>query len=188
MCFALEIVGNGCVFLADVQKLHQAFNWLVNISLKSVNVSNFLIALSFFENVTWLFRYVNALVIKLKTHFVLAFRLVFLSNLLVNSDEVSENLVFNFLESTFGSFIISRFKPCHSFILVRNFFFAETKTLVSLGLTLGIFEIKGNIQTTLVEIRSDTVISLRFVTFSYVLVSFKASLILALTPVNFSFD
>jgi len=188
MCFALEIVGNGWVFLADVQKLIQVLNWLVNISLKSVNVSNFLIALSFFENVTWFFWCENTLVIKLKTHFVLAFRLVFLSNLLVNSDEVSENLVFNFLESTFGSFFISRFKPCHSFILVRNFFFAVTKSLVRLGLTLGIFEIKGNIQATLVEIRSDTVISLFFVTFSYVLVSFKASSIITLTPVNFSLD
>lgn len=52
MRFALKVVGDVFIFLADVEELHQAFDGLVNVSLKSVNVTDLLVALSLLEDVT----------------------------------------------------------------------------------------------------------------------------------------
>lgn len=180
------------ILLADVKELHQVLNGLVDISLESINVTDFLIALGFFKNVTWLFWYVNTFVIKVETHLILLFNLILLCNLLVDSDKVTQNIVLEFFDffsfCDHGCLLIGRFKPSHRLVFVRYLFFAETKTFVCSSFSFMEFEIERDIKAAFVEIWCSAVISLIFVTFSYTLVSWKTSSVLLFTPINLCFD
>lgn len=74
------------VLLAKSKEFLEAFNGALKISLLLVDETDFLVAFGFFVNVTSLLRDINALIVELQTHFILAFVLILLRNLLVDAD------------------------------------------------------------------------------------------------------
>jgi hypothetical protein len=137
-------------------------------------------------DVTCLLRDVDTLVVELEGHLVLAFLLILLSDLLVDTDEILQNFDFNTFEVGLSGLLESSLEFAHGFKLVHDIFFTVTKSFVSQGLSLEVLEIQGHVEAALVEIRGGAEVLLLLVTMGYRLVSFEALFAITFTPVDFS--
>ena len=72
----------------------------------------------------------------------------------------------------------------HSWELVRDFLFADTKTAMSLSLSFDVLKLNGDIQAALMEIRSRFVIVVAHIHLSHALVSFETVTGCAISPVE----
>jgi len=176
------------VFLAEHEELLKALNRALKITLFLINETNFLVALSFLVDVSSLLRNVNALVVELEGHLILALSLVLLGDLLVYTNQILENFNFNSFKVAFCSLSESSFKLTHSFKFVLDVLFAVSKTLVGQGLTFEVLEIQRHVKAALVEVRSSAVVQLLLVAMSNALVNAEAAAELAFTPVHLSAD
>ena len=76
------------VFLAENQELGEVFDRSHHVSLLLADETNLLVAFGFFVDVIGLLRHMHALFIELQRHLVLGLLLVFLGNLLVDTDKI----------------------------------------------------------------------------------------------------
>lgn len=176
------------VFLAEHEELLKALNRALKIALLLINETNFLVALSLLVDVSSLLRNVNALVVELEGHLVLALSLVLLGDLLIHTYQILENFNFNSFKVAFSCLSESSFKLTHSFKFVLDVLFAVSKTLVGQGLTLEVLEIQRHVKAALVEVRSSAVVQLLLVAVSNALVNAEAAAELAFTPVHLGAD
>jgi len=94
------------------------------------NKTYLLVTFSFFVHVVGLLRHVNTLLIKLHRHFILRLILVFLCNLLVDTDQVLEDLNLDSIQVALSRFSKCSFKLAHGLKLIEDIFFTKAETFI----------------------------------------------------------
>jgi len=118
------------VFLAEHQEFREVFNRSHHVSLLFADQTDLLVAFSFFVHVVGLLRHVNTLLIKLQRHFILRLILVFLRNLLVDTDQVLEDLYLDSIQVALSRFGKCSFELTHGLKLIEDIFFTKAETFI----------------------------------------------------------